>query len=362
MHIILSTKELRDALDLIARVSVKHPTLPILQCVLIKTIQDSIVIQATNLEIGIESKISAKIINHGSVAVPANIFLQTISLTSQNETELELQNNNLIIRTKSSKTLITTQSPEDFPIIPTIEDGGQVINGKNFAQGIKTTAFASSQNTIKPELGSIYIHQKKEQTITFVSTDSFRLVEKTVFIPNFILQQNILIPAKNALEIARIADYFNKDPIFKINENQCMLSWGDTIITTRLMVGNFPDYQQIIPKEFTSHTTLLIQDIINTLKKTNIFLNKFSQLTLSLKDGSLLFTAISDNGTTEEKITTAQEGGDITISVNQKYIQDILSFITDDSLIIHFTGIGRPLVIEGVYDKSLKYLVMPMNR
>ena len=362
MHIHIPTTTFKEIIDLISRVSTKHATLPILQCVLIETDGDTIRLRGTNLEIGIEGTIPVKVTTPGSVAVAASVLLQTVSLITQDEFELEVHDDVAHIKTKTSKTTIATQNPQDFPQIPHIDGEGQKIHGKNFAYGIKTAAFAAAQNAIKPELGSVYIFQKKEQTLTFVATDSFRLVEKTLSMPSVILSQGILIPARNALEIARIADVFTVDPTITINENQCVLTWPNIMVTTRLIAGTFPDYQQIIPKEFSTHVTLLVQDLVNTLKKTSIFLNKFSQLTVSVASGMLTLASKGDVGTTEEGITVAQEGGDITLSLNQRYIQDILGNITDDSLTIHFTGIGRPIVIEGVYDKSLRYLVMPMNR
>lgn len=86
------------------------------------------------------------------------------------------------------------------------------------------------------------------------------------------------------------------------------------------------------------------------------------QLTVTLSGNKLTLAAKSDSGTTMETIPVVTDGDDITLSFNQRYIQEILPHITDDSITIHFAGIGRPIVIEGVHDRSLRYLVMPMNK
>lgn len=363
MHIHIKTQDLREILEIVSRVSTKHPTLPILQCVYLEAKEGgNIIFKATNLEIGVEGSLKGKVEKIGTIAVPAHILLQTISLITHNEVALIAEIGTLTITTKTSKTSIATQSADDFPNLPSIEGEAHSISGKNFAYGIKTVAFAASQNSIKPELGCVYIHQKKENTLTFVATDSFRLAEKTVPMASIVLSNHILIPAKNALELARLAESMNTDPKLTISENQCVLTWDTIQITSRSIVGSFPDYNQIMPKEFTSHATILVQDVVNALRRTNVFLNKFLQLSLALTQGTLHLSSKGDTGMTEDAIIVAQEGTDIAISVNQKYLQDILSSITDDSLTIHFTGIGRPMVIEGVYDKSLRYLVMPMNR
>ena len=363
MHIHIKTQELRDMLETVSRVSTKHPTLPILQCVHLTALEGgTITFKATNLEIGVEGTLSGKVEIPGAIAVPAHILLQTIALITHPEVSLKEDVGTLTITTKTSKTSIATQPADDFPNLPVLEGDAHTISGKNFAYGIKTVAFAASQNSIKPELGCVYIYQKKENTLTFVATDSFRLAEKTVPMANMVLSNHILIPAKNALELARLAEMMQADPQLTLSENQCVLSWDTLQVTSRSVVGSFPDYNQIMPKEFSTHATILVQDVMNALRRTNVFLNKFAQLTLSLAGGALTLSSKGDTGMTEEVVTVAQEGADIAISVNQKYLQDILTYITDDSLTVHFTGIGRPMVVEGVYDKLLRYLVLPMNR
>jgi DNA polymerase-3 subunit beta len=153
------------------------------------------------------------------------------------------------------------------------------------------------------------------------------------------------------------------DITFFVDENQCAIVSGDVYITSRLINGSFPDYEQIIPKEYVSHVTLLTQDFAHALKKTNVFLNKFMQLTLMINDRSVtLSSQSSDIGTTEESVTASVEGAALTLSFNQRYFSEIISHLTDDSVIFHFAGIGRPVVIENAHDRSLRYLVMPMNK
>ena len=266
------------------------------------------------------------------------------------------------VETTNSKTSINTIAVDEFPHIPRVEEKGCVVHGKNFALGIKTTAFSASQSSIKPELGSIYVFQRKEQTLTFVATDSFRLIEKTTPQQQVVFDTSILIPHKNAIELARICDLRDENPTLFMSENQCALQFKDVYITSRLTTGTFPDYEQIIPKEYQVHATLLNNDLQNALKKTNIFLNKFMQLTFAVDAHSLTLTSVGEGGTTTESIKASVEGNPITLNFNQRYIQDVLQHIGDDSITIHFAGVGRPIVIEGAHDRSLRYLVMPMNK
>jgi len=199
-----------------------------------------------------------------------------------------------------------------------------------------------------------------------VATDSFRLIEKSVPQQSIALETPILIPQKNALEIARILEIVGEDPEFMVNDNQAAFRFKKGVyVTTRLTEGTFPDYKQIIPKEFTTHATLLVSDLIHALKKTNIFANKFLQIKFILDVKKNTLTLSSDDndlGQTAEKISSTIEGEDLTLSFNQRYVSEPLPSITEESITLHFAGIGRPMVLEGASEKSFRYLVMPMNK
>ncbi len=364
MHVTIEKEQLLDRLELVSRVSTKHITLPVLQCVLISASGNSLSLHATNLEIGIESTLAASVKEEGSIAVPASTLTQTVQCMSVKDVTLRTEEGSLVIEGTGSETYIKTIPHDEFPHIPKIDGTGQKVQRELFSLGIKTASFAASVSSIKPELGSVYILQKKEHSLTFVATDSFRLMEKTVPQKGFVLQDPVLIPQKNAIELSRVCDMRSSDPEFKVNENQCALQFEDGVyITSRLTSGSFPDYEQIIPKEYSTHATLLKNDLASAFKKTNIFLNKFQQVGLYITDKSLTVSANSgDVGTTTESIKAQSTGDELQLNFNQRYLSEPLQHIVDDSILMHFAGIGRPLVIEGLNDKSLRYLVMPMNK
>jgi len=242
MHTTIETKKILHHLELVGRVSTKHVTLPVLQCVLLEAKGSVLNIKATNLEIGVEADIDATIEDEGMIAVPATTLLQTINLISKKEVVFRTEDDTLVVEGNGSETQIKSIPHDEFPTIPRLSGDGQELQNSLFSLGIKTAAFAASQSSIKPELGSVYILQKKEHTLTFVATDSFRLMEKTVPQKNLTLEDPILIPQKNALEIARICEIKDQNPTFHVNENQCAFSFPDGVyVTSRLTTGSFPD-------------------------------------------------------------------------------------------------------------------------
>jgi DNA polymerase-3 subunit beta len=133
--------------------------------------------------------------------------------------------------------------------------------------------------------------------------------------------------------------------------------------TSRLVAGIFPDYEQIIPKEYVTHVTLLKEDLLRTFKKTSIFLNKFRQVSLTVTNKSLTIASQnSEVGHTTNTVSASSEGDELALSFNQQYIMDPLSHIQDDSVKMSFAGLGRAMVIKGVSDNTFRYLVMPMNK
>lgn len=365
MEITVSRPQLIQALELLTRISTKHVTLPVLQCALLEATEKKLVLKATNLELSIEIEIPCRMNEAGIVAIPAGTFLQSIQYDTEAELLLRVEDGVLLIESNKTNTSIKSIPHEEFPVINRLQGSAVVVNRSLFSLGIKTTAFAASVSSIKPELGSVFIQQKREQSLTFVATDSFRLMEKTVPQKGVILEQNLLIPQKNAVELSRLCDLLGQDPELIVNDNQCALSFVSegVYVTSRLVSGSFPDYEQIIPKEYVTKVTVLKNDLLKAFKKTSVFLNKYQQVTVAVVEGGITMSSQnSEIGHVTDSVPAVVEGDELTLNFNQQYIVDCLSHITDDSVTLHFAGIGRPLVIVGVADKSLRYLVMPMNR
>jgi DNA polymerase-3 subunit beta len=364
MEVKVAQEKLLAALELLNRVSAKHVTLPVLQCVHMEAKGDNLTLQATNMEVGLEIKLPCTVTEAGIIAVPTQIFLQSINQLHDKEIILRVEDTVLQIETSATSTSIKLFEVEEFPTIRYIEGETATINTKLLAFGIKSVVFSASQTSIKPELGSVYIKQKKEHSLTFVATDSFRLMEKTVPQKNIALDQNIMIPYKNASELARVCETITGDAKLVVNENQCAVQFSDGVyFTTRLVTGSFPDYEQIIPKEYVTHVTLLKGDLLQSLKKTSIFLNKFRQVSVAVTNKHFTTTAQNnDVGHTTNTIAASSKGEELQLSFNQQYLLEPLSHIQDDSIKLSFAGLGRAMVITGVSDNTFRYLVMPMNK
>lgn len=348
------------------RLTGKNLSLPILACINLKATKNSLVIRATNLDCGIEIKIPAKVEQEGEIALHGGVISSLLSgLPKEKNITLESKDGNVLISTSSNTTLIKTFPTDDFPSIPRLETERTIeINPKLLVKGFKSVVYSASLSTVKPELSSVYVF-KEDGDLVFVSTDSFRLAEKRVKIKDSIDFPSVIVPAKNVADIIRTLDGVVEDIKVLFDKNQIAFETKDIYLMSRVIDATFPDYRQIIPKAFVTEVIVLKQDLIDSLKTSHVFSDKFNQVNIKAlpsKKNFVISTKNSDVGEYTNTIDSSVTGQDVDINFNHKYIADCFQSIDTDSLVLSISGANKPLVLKGVSDKSFTYLVMPMNR
>lgn len=359
-------EQLEEALNKADKIAGKNTTLPVLSGFYLDAHQNSLTIKATNLDLGISVKLPVKVVEPGTVVVPAHIVSSFISsLSKDRNITLSTKGQIVEIKTSSTKTSLKTLPSEEFPIIPEIGDDNTFsLPARDFVFGIRSVIYAAAVGSIKPELSSISITHEGDNLV-FAATDSFRLAEKKIRVKKIPHFKQILIPQKNALEIIKIFDKGDEELSLSIEEHQLALRSGNVYLTSRIIEGVFPDYHQILPKKTSTTATLLKQDLINSLKTSLIFSDSFNQLTLKLNPVAKKFEIESKNTTIGESVHSLEavvEGEEISINVNHRYFTDCFQSIATDSLTLSFSGQAKPILISGVGDQSFFYLVMPMNQ
>jgi len=365
MKIECSVEKIKNALTTVDRITGKNLTLPVLGSVLWVASNKSLKLRATNLSIGIEIEIPAKIEKEGTIAIRGDILSSLFSvLQNDSIVYFEAINGNLSVKTKSNTIILKGIPYEDFPTIPIVSGESFSISSDKFIEGIKSVYYGASISEIKPEIGSVYIYPEDDMLI-FVSTDSFRLAEKKVKIKQKLSFGGILIPFKNVVEIIRVFEGKEEDIKITLQKNQISFSTSNIYLTSRVVDGSFPDYKQIIPKNSTTGVVVLKQDFISSLKVSNIFSDKFNLVTFVIKPSEKVFEIEAKNTDIGENTTFlsgALSGEDVSVNFNYKYIIDCFQSISSDSLNLELNGNNRPMIIRPIGDTSFMYLVMPMNR
>jgi len=366
MNISIEKKKFAEAVHIVSRFADrKSATLPALSAVLLIAGDDGIKLRATNLETGIDLKLGGKITTHGVVAIPAVVLQQIAgSLTQEGDITLEHTGDIVSIASGTGKSSIKTVPYDDFPSIPFPENPKNriVIPGILLKNLFMSMASCASTSTVRPELSSIYI-SIEGGVLTAVATDSFRLAEKKVPLSNKGTQGKFLIPAKNALDIAQALP--DDEIIMSFDEHQCAFVGEMGMLVSRLTNAVYPDYRQIIPKESIVEAILLRKDFETALKRTMIFSDTFQKVRISFDPKKNLFSFFARNADIGESLETLParvSGGELDLSFNHRYLSAVLPLTSAESLSLTAAGIGRPLIIKGIGDTSLLYLVSPMNQ
>lgn len=366
MKIEVVKEKISKAVSKANKITGKNLTLPVLNNLLLKTKNDVLKVVATNLDLGIEIDVPVSIKEEGEIVVPGDILNNLISSDfKSSKIILETKEKNLVFLSENNSAIIKTYSNEDFPTIPRLKkDNSFIINSKKLIKGLKSVWYSSSTSNIKPELSSILVYPDSKNLI-FVATDSFRLAETKINLDKNIDFEQILIPFKNIPEIIRIFDDIEDDIKVYLTKNQIAFEYNNIYLTSRIVDGVFPDYKQLVPKDFSTEIILLKDDFINSLKVSNIFSDKFNKITFKINPEDKNFEIISKNNDVGEntiKVDSVLSGDNIEISFNQKYIMDCFQSMDSDSLVLRLNGLNKPLVIKSTPDTGFTYLVMPMNK
>lgn len=361
-----SKKLLSQTISLAEKATGKNLSLPILSTLFMEVLGKRMVVRTTNLDIGIEIELPVKSEEDGIVTVPAAVFSGFLSsIPGEGQVDLEVKEGNLMVSAQGSETLIKCFPPDEFPTLPVVDQGNHFsLPARKLIEGLRSVAYSSSISDVKPELGSVYMYPENDALI-FVATDSFRLAEKKIMHKNTTDWGGVLIPHKNVLEIIRIFEQCESDLDVRFNDHQIVFEKEGVYLTSRIVSGTFPDYRQIIPKEYQTTAVVLKKDLIESFKVSTVFSNTFRQATIHVDPSQKTYvieTKNADVGESRIPVQASLSGEPITINVNYKYITDSFSSLSGDSVSISFAGENKPLVIESVGDQSFLSLVMPMNR
>jgi DNA polymerase-3 subunit beta len=360
-----TVEKLTSVIESADRVTARNASLPALSNILILVSGKVVKIRATNLSLGVEFELPVKAEQDGVIAIDGKTLSGFLNTLPKNEKiKLSLQNTVLSLVGGNNRTAIKIHPYEDFPTLPAVTGTQVAIPKAEFVRGVKHTAFAAASSDIKPEISSVYL-TVSQNTLYFAATDSFRLAEKKENLKKPVEFPGIIIPYKNIIEIARILETVEGDITLTINENQIAITAPGIYLTSRIVSGSFPDYKQIVPKEFSTEVVVLKQDLLNTLKAANIFSDKFNQVSFAISPNKKSFTCVAKNadvGEYDGAIAATLTGDDVTIALNQRYLIEALALIPQDSITMGLNGSNKAVVIRGISDSSFTYLLMPMNR
>lgn len=391
MRITCLQENLAKGLSIVGRAVSSRSTLPVLSNILLATDQGQLKLAATNLEIGINCWIGAKVEDEGAITVPTRILSEFINSLPAEKIDLDLSVRTQTLNLKCARYEANFKGIDaaEFPTIPTVADRGDTavieLPPATLRQMIQQVAFAASTDESRPTLTGVEVRFEEER-MTMAATDGYRLARRSGGMGMIGGTRNtVIVPARSLSEVARIAaDASDERPIevtITPARNQIMFHiWGKSDgkggyhqvdVVSQLLDATFPDYNAIIPRSFKTRAVLDTQAFLRTVRMAFLFAREAAnavrvQVSPSegLKPGTLTITATSaELGDNVSEMDALVEGDANEIAFNAKYLIDALSAIDTPQVALEVTRSTAPGVIRpvGAGPEEYTQVIMPMQ-
>jgi len=347
-----------------------RPTLPILSNFQLIAKGSTLHIQATNLEMSIADKIGASVEEEGVITIPAKIFHEIVSNLPKGKLKFEVIKEELKIEASDWKGKIPTSPSNDFPKIPDSIDEKKsfTLNKEDLAKNLSKILFSASLDETRPVLaGVLFIFTKSQakdpSTLTFVASDGYRLSKKTIKLDKDIQSKNLIIPRPAIAEIIKQSTESSAITFeVKEDDNQIVVKIGDAYLSSRLIDGNFPEFEKIIPVRWDTKVNVDKNDLGRGVKLASVF---------ARDSGNIIKMAIAQNnielksegtkvGNQTGKIEAKVDGSPLEISFNYKFIEEFLNVVEGDSVEIKLTDQVSPAIFADPLNPDFLHLIMPV--
>jgi DNA polymerase-3 subunit beta len=374
MKVSVLQENLAYGLSVVSRAVSPRSTLPVLANVLVATDEGRLRLSATNLEMGITCWIGAKIAEEGSTTVPARTFADLVNTLPEGQVdmELELRTQTLNVHSGTSNTDIKCIDSQEFPPIAAPDlDGGVVFEVADFKEMIRQVVFAASTDDARPVLTGVLM-TVDDKLVTLAAADGFRLSVRTISLPEPAGQSvNVIIPARALNELARImGDGEEKvTMVLPPGRGQVVFSMKDIELTSQLIEGAFPEFQQIVPTGYNTRTVISRDAFLKACKQAEIFARDGSHIARiniapgdDLQPGSVEISAQSEEtGSSEAVVDATIEGQPILIAFNVRFLREVLDVVDTPNVALETTASAAPGMIHSLGDDDFLHVIMPMH-
>ncbi len=365
MKVICTQENLKTGLVSVGRIISSSVSLPILSNVLLKTENGLLKISSTNLEIAVTTYVRCKVEEEGVVTVACKTLSDLVGSLPNKNITLETKETELSVETENYHTTIKTLPAEEFPLIPEVE------NVKNFSlssqelkQALTQVVFAVSTNQTQPEISGV-LFKTEGGVLKIAATDRYRLAEKKLNLsenPN--LPHSLILPQKTIIELSRNIGTQEGQVQIAVNETQISFTLNNTQIVSRLIDGEYPPYEQIIPSEFTTTITTNRQALVNGLRAGGVFSQNNASVKVEYDSSAqalVLHTESGELGKSVVELPSRVEGQNGGLMVNFHYLLECLANLTAENVVIKVTNDSSPSLLTPENNDSYLYLVMPIK-
>jgi len=361
-------ENLTNGLTKIYRAVPTKSELPILSNVLISAKDNTLTLSATNLSTTIVTNVGASIEEDGAITIPAKMLRDFIANLSSDTVEAILKDDILHITSDITKSRFNGVSAQDYPDLPEEKGDLEILefDPQVFYKAVSSVSFCASLDDSRPVFTGIYVDYDGK-TMTMAASDGFRLSETKITPNNKGGKFTAIIPAKTLMDVARVYTDSENPITFALdkNDNLIIFKQDDTLIATRVLNGEYPDYAKIIPENTTTRAEFFAHEFIEAVKLTDIFAKEAdSALLLKINPkGTIEITASSqETGGHKSKFSADVESEEpVKIGFNSKYLLDFLNNIKSEKLVIRTNGDTSPCIFEPMEIENFIHIIMPMQ-
>ena len=360
--------EFLQGLSLTQGVVERRNTLPILANVLLDASAKELSIAATDLEVHIKRRCTAKIQQPGAATVGARKFYEFVRELKPGDVTVRLLDNQFVeVVSGRSRVKLVGLPASDFPAFPQgSEKGGSVLEmrAETLVRMIDCTLFAVSGDETRPHLGGVLL-TGHEGALRFVGTDGHRLALVEEAVPGGATNlKSVILPRKGLVELRKLLDGASGTARVAVGGNSVRVEQGDVALVMRLIDGEFPNYEQVIPKAAKFRIIVEKNELLSALRRVSVVASDRARgVKLQASSGQLVVAASSpDFGEANEEIEVSYDGDPLAVGFNSRYLTDVLSILPDDKKVeIGLIDDASPGVIRAEDDETYKYVVMPMR-
>lgn len=365
MHVTVLQQDLNRALGITGRVVVSRGQLPVLANILIEATKDGLTLAATNLEIGLRVEVGGKVIETGAITIPGKNLGELVGSLSGESLDLQTDGEKLKIKSGNSAGVLVGIAASEFPAFAKATAGEPSVKIKRdlLLEIASQVAFAAATDESRPVLTGCRFSVVGDQMVV-VATDGFRLSRKVIQDSKLKIQDSMILPARTILELARIVGESGEITMENVKENnQTIFSCDGVQLISRVLEGNFPEVDKIIPQSFKTEIVADREELKSTLRVAGIFARENSNIVKFRVHGSefIVKAQAAQTGENESEIEIEKEGEDGEIAFNYKFVQDFLESVTEERIRLKINDSLSPGVWMGEKDKSLIHLIMPVR-
>lgn len=357
-------ENLAKVLNGLSRVVTTSSTLPILGNILMKTDQGRLKISATDLEMGINYWIGAKIDGEGEITIPARIFNDYINNNADSNIEIQVEGNVVKVVSEHYSTRINGLSAEEFPIIPELKTEKVIeIEVDVLRDALTKVVFAAAIGDTNPTLAGV-LFKTDGKWLKIVATDSYRLSERLIELKEISEQEiSVIVPTKTIQELNKLLSLAKGIVKVILADNQVMFKMEEIEVVSRLIEGNYPAYESIMPQNFLTKIIVSTKDLLRDTKMAAVFSKETQKikLTTNKETNRLISMAKGQGGENVASCAAEIEGVDGEIIFNTKYLADVLNVVGSVKIAIELTDKLKPGLIRPMDDEWYRYIIMPVK-